>query len=35
MPVNIRRHVGIPPAVVGNLAGEIFLSCAPRSEPAV
>jgi hypothetical protein len=34
MPVNIRRHAGIAPSVVGNLVGEIFLTCAPGSAPA-
>ncbi|HEV2371476.1 MAG TPA: acyltransferase [Streptosporangiaceae bacterium] len=34
MPVNIRRYLEIPPSVVGNLVGEVYLSCAPGAGTA-
>ncbi|CAA9220340.1 MAG: hypothetical protein AVDCRST_MAG41-471 [uncultured Corynebacteriales bacterium] len=34
MPVNYRRHVGLPPAAVGNLVSEVDFVCAPAARPA-
>ena len=31
MPVNIRKHIGVPDGVVGNFVSEIYLSCAAQS----
>lgn len=31
MPVNIRKHLNLPDAAVGNLVNEIYVSCAPKS----
>lgn len=31
MPVNIRKHLGLSDAMIGNLANEIYLTCAPKS----
>jgi hypothetical protein len=33
IPVNVRRSLGIPPGAVGNLVGDINLSCAPGAAP--
>lgn len=33
MPVDLRRRLGLIPGVLGNLLGEIHLTCAPRAEP--
>lgn len=33
MPVDVRRYLDLPAAVVGNLVSEIYLSCAPKSAP--
>jgi len=33
MPVNLRRHLRIPPTLAGNLIGEVYLPCAPHGEP--
>lgn len=34
MPVNYRRHLGLHPNTVGNLVGEVVLSCPPAARPA-
>ncbi|BFV59986.1 hypothetical protein KCMC57_up50900 [Kitasatospora sp. CMC57] len=33
LPVNIRRHLGIPAGQLGNLLGEVVLTCRPAGEP--
>lgn len=33
-PVNYRRHLGLPRAAVGNLVGEVVLTCPPAARPA-
>ncbi|WP_035793630.1 acyltransferase [Kitasatospora mediocidica] len=33
MPVNVRRFLDLPAGVVGNLLGEVFLSCPPAGTP--
>lgn len=33
-PVNFRRHLGLPPATIGNLVGEVELTCPPGARPA-
>lgn len=35
MPVNIRKHLGIPADMVGNLVSEVFLTAAPGCAPEV
>lgn len=34
MPVNIRPRLGLPPTVVGNLIGDMYLTCAAQTTPA-
>jgi hypothetical protein len=34
LPVNYRRHLGLHPNTVGNLVGEILMSCPPAARPA-
>jgi hypothetical protein len=34
MPVNYRRHLGLHPGTVGNLVGEVELTCPPGAGPA-
>jgi hypothetical protein len=34
MPVNLRPRVGLPGSVVGNLIGDIYVTCAPESTAA-
>ncbi|MGF1429214.1 acyltransferase [Kitasatospora sp. LaBMicrA B282] len=34
MPVNLRRFLGVPPGVLGNLLGEVHLPAAPGQSPA-
>jgi hypothetical protein len=33
MPVNIRKHLGIPADMIGNLVSEVFLTAAPNCGP--
>lgn len=33
-PVNYRRHLGLPPTTIGNLVGEVDLTCPPGARPA-
>jgi hypothetical protein len=33
VPVNLRRYLDLPPAIVGNFVGEVYLSCSPQTAP--
>ena len=33
IPVNVRRSLGIPPGAIGNLVGDINLTCTPGAAP--
>lgn len=35
VPVNVRRPLGLPADIVGNLLGEVHLKCPPHGAPAV
>ncbi len=34
VPVNVRRQLGLPGALIGNVLGEVVLATPPRSDPA-
>jgi hypothetical protein len=34
IPVNIRPRLGLPPAMVGNMIGDFYLTCAPQTTAA-